>query len=66
MRERIWADEQRLEDLPDGGVLLVITTCSEPELHAWVRSFGDSAELLNAETPAQGEKTDAQQAEDSL
>ena len=66
VRERIWADEQRLEDLPDGGVLLEITTCSEPELHAWVRSFGDSAELLDAETPAQGEKTDEHQAEDSL
>lgn len=66
VRERIWADEQRLEELPDGGVLLEITTCSEPELHAWVRSFGDSAELLDAEASAQGEKRDEQQAEDSL
>ena len=52
VRERIWADEQRLEDLPDGGVLLEITTCSEPELLAWVRSFGDSAELLAGALPA--------------
>lgn len=46
VRERIWADEQTLTDLEDGGVLLEITTRSEPELMAWVRSFGEEAELL--------------------
>jgi len=44
IRERTWADQQRLEDLEDGGVLLEITTRSEPELMAWVRSFGEEAE----------------------
>ncbi len=46
VRERIWAEEQQMEELPDGGVLLEITTRSEPELMSWVRSFGDQAELL--------------------
>ena len=43
VRERIWADEQKMEDMEDGGVLLEITTRSEPELMAWVRSFGEEA-----------------------
>ena len=46
VRERIWADEQRIEELDEGGLILEITTRSEPELMAWVRSFGDEAELL--------------------
>lgn len=41
VRERIWADEQKMEDLEDGGVLLEFTTRSEPEVMAWVRSFGE-------------------------
>lgn len=46
VRERIWADEQYIEELRNGGLVLHITTRSEPELLAWVRSFGDAAELL--------------------
>lgn len=44
--ERIWADRQAIETQPDGSVILHITTCSEPELMAWVRSFGEEASLL--------------------
>jgi hypothetical protein len=44
--ERIWADEQKLENRGCDGVILHITTRSEPELMAWVRSFGDDAALL--------------------
>lgn len=44
VRERIWSDTQRLAEQEDGGVLLEITTKSEPELAAWVRSFGDTVE----------------------
>lgn len=47
VRERIWADAQKLEEQDDGGVVLEITTCSEPELTAWVRSFGEDAQLLS-------------------
>lgn len=52
VRERQWAASQRISDLPDGSLLLELTTCSEPELMAWVRSFGSEAELLykDAET----------------
>ncbi len=46
VRERIWADEQKLEELEDGGLILHIITRSEPELMAWVRSFGDGVEVV--------------------
>ena len=46
VRERIWAEAQSLENMDDGGVLLEITTRSEPELLPWVRSFGQEATLL--------------------
>jgi hypothetical protein len=49
VRERIWADEQKLEEHDDGGVTLEITTRSEPEFMAWVRSFGEEAVLLPVE-----------------
>lgn len=52
VRERIWADSQRLEELPDGGLILHITTRSEPELTSWVRSFGAQAALLPEEDHA--------------
>jgi predicted DNA-binding transcriptional regulator YafY len=45
VRERIWADEQKMEDLEDGGLLLEVTTRSEPEFMAWVRSFGEDASM---------------------
>lgn len=45
VRERTWAENQRLEESPDGSLTLEITTSSEPELLAWVRSFGDEARL---------------------
>lgn len=41
VRERVWSDSQELRELPDGGVELVVTTRSEPELAAWTRAFGD-------------------------
>ena len=36
----------KTEELEDGGVLLELTTRSEPEVMAWVRSFGEEATLL--------------------
>jgi hypothetical protein len=48
IRERIWADNQKTMNLEDGGVILELTTRSEPELMAWVRSFGEEAKLLSA------------------
>ncbi|ADD69339.1 conserved hypothetical protein [Denitrovibrio acetiphilus DSM 12809] len=46
MKERIWSEEQTLTDTDDGGVILELTTQSEPELQAWVRSFGEDAEIV--------------------
>ncbi|MDR1085867.1 MAG: WYL domain-containing protein [Deltaproteobacteria bacterium] len=46
IRERIWADNQKLEETADQGVILELTTRSESELLAWVRSFGREAEIL--------------------
>ena len=43
--ERIWSDQQEIRRKADGGVLLTITTRSEPELRAWVRSFGSKASI---------------------
>ena len=43
VRERIWAENQTVENLPDGGLVLTLTTRAEPELRSWVRSFGEDA-----------------------
>ncbi|MGE5516207.1 MAG: helix-turn-helix transcriptional regulator [Bacteroidota bacterium] len=40
IRDRVWSDDQTIVDLPDGSLLLTITTTSEKELIAWVYSFG--------------------------
>lgn len=49
VRERVWADEQKLEEQEDGGITLQITTRSEPELMAWIRSFGEEVESYHEE-----------------
>lgn len=41
IKERIWSEQQKIEELDNGDISLTITTCSEPELMAWVRSFGE-------------------------
>jgi len=46
VRERIWADKQSIKELKNGGLILELTTTSEPELMAWVRSFGAHAECM--------------------
>jgi len=43
IKERIWAEQQKIEELDNGDIALTITTCSEPELMAWIRSFGEKA-----------------------
>lgn len=50
VRERIWSDQQSLEEQDDGGVILEITTRSELELTSWVRSFGEDAEIISTIT----------------
>lgn len=46
IKERVWSDEQKIKTLSGGEVLLEIITQSEPELMAWVRSFGKDAQLI--------------------
>lgn len=48
VRERIWSDEQVITDIEDGGLILEITTQSEPELSSWVRSFGEEADVIES------------------
>ena len=49
VKERIWANHQKIINNTDGSIILQITTTSEPELFAWVRSFGSEAKLLSNE-----------------
>lgn len=46
VRERIWASEQRQEELEDGSLALEFVSRSEPEVMAWVRGFGEEAEFI--------------------
>ncbi len=43
VRDRVWSDDQVIEELGDGGLALEVTTTSEKELNAWVMSFGKLA-----------------------
>ena len=49
VRERIWTKNQRLRDLANGDLELELTTTAEPELLAWIRSFGADAQLISKE-----------------
>ncbi len=44
--ERIWSPDQQIKKLPDGKIHLSFSASSEPELVAWLLSFGDEARLL--------------------
>ncbi len=46
IRERVWADQQRIENTADGGLILELTTSSERELKSWVLSFGPLAAFV--------------------
>lgn len=46
VRERVWSEQQVIEEQEDGGIILELATHSEPELMAWVRSFGDETEFI--------------------
>ena len=55
VRERIWTKNQQMRDLPNGDLELELTTTAEPELLAWVRSFGAEAHLVtHSQEPALG------------
>ena len=46
VRERVWSDSQTITVRKDNSIVLEIVTRSEPELLAWVRSFGDEATFV--------------------
>lgn len=46
VRDRVWSEGQTIENQPDGGILLTVTTTSEKELNAWVLSFGGLATTI--------------------
>lgn len=46
VRDRIWSEDQTIQDHADGSLSLSLTTTSEKELEAWVMSFGRAAKLL--------------------
>ena len=43
VRDRIWSDDQQIDNHADGSLTLTVTTTSEKELNAWVWSFGKAA-----------------------
>lgn len=47
VQERIWSEKQSIKKLKDGGIILTILSQSELEVESWVKSFGESATLLN-------------------
>lgn len=46
IRERRWSEKQKIKVQKDKSIILEIVTQSEPELMAWVRSFGEDAEIV--------------------
>lgn len=51
--ERVWSNMQTFLPQPDGSLIMEMVSRSEPEVTAWVRSFGEAAELLSVEDMAQ-------------
>ena len=45
VRERIWSEDQEIEDLEGGGIRLRFTADNETEALSWVLSFGARAEV---------------------
>lgn len=46
VKERVWSENQKFLEQPDGTLILEMESRSEPEVVAWVRSFGEDAEIL--------------------
>lgn len=46
VKERRWAQKQKITEAPDGSVILTMTTSGWYDVKRWVLSFGPNAELL--------------------
>ncbi len=51
-RERVWGQEQHVENLADGAIVLSFTAAGRMEIKRWVLSFGSSARVLEPESLA--------------
>lgn len=49
IRERKWAEQQKIADQPDGSIILTMETSGWYDVKRWVMSFGCDAELLEPE-----------------
>lgn len=49
IKERIWHETQKIEDLPDGGIIYEVTANRE-EIKRWVMGYGSHAEVLEPES----------------
>jgi len=49
VRERKWHESQRLDEQPDGSLILRFTVSGLGEVKRWVFSFGSHAEVLAPE-----------------
>lgn len=47
VHETVWHRSQRLTDLPDGGVELVVTVAGIVEIRPWILTWGDQVEVLD-------------------
>ncbi|MCP4576038.1 MAG: WYL domain-containing protein [Deltaproteobacteria bacterium] len=55
--ERIWSPDQEIKPLSGGKIHLSFSASSEPELLAWILSFGDEARLLDPDWLVEEVKT---------
>ncbi len=50
IRERLWHPSQKLRDLPDGRVELILTVADTLEVRRWILGFGVEAEVVAPES----------------
>lgn len=60
VRDRVWSDDQTIDEHVDGSITLAVTTTSVKELNAWVWGFGGLATILDACTAKDGECNEMQ------
>jgi predicted DNA-binding transcriptional regulator YafY len=46
VREREWHQSQRVEDRPDGSILMTLDVSDDPPLRSWILSFGPLARVV--------------------
>ena len=47
IREREWHRSQRIDERPDGGLVLTLTVCNDWPLRAWILGFGPDARVVS-------------------